>query len=424
MCANRIYVQDGIHDELARRLARAMAGFKVGNGLEPGVTHGPLINEAAVQKVESHVADALSKGARLLTGGRRPVPGQLFFEPTLLVDVNDSMQVCEEETFGPLAPLFRFHDEDEVVRRANDTIYGLAAYLFTNDNRRIWRVSRALEYGMVGINTGLISNEVAPFGGVKQSGLGREARATASRNTWRPSTCACRRHEGCLTSAMAPGRKTAWAFDGSLARLGAIKGPSDLHHGRFFRPPPSPSEPLRIAVMGAGAVGCYFGALLARAGHQVTLIGRPAHVQAVQQHGLRLETAALDIQVPMQASTEASAVRDADVVMFCVKSTATEEAAREMQPHLAPGTLVLTMQNGVDNDERVRAVLGRPWPWPPPWSTWPLPWPAPAMCAISAAASWSLRRLHSVNRWPCSLARQALPCRYRPTCAARCGPSW
>ena len=122
--------------------------------------------------------------------------------------------------------------------------------------------------------------------------------------------------------------------------------------------PSSPTEPLRIAVMGAGAVGCYFGALLARAGHQVTLIGRPAHVQAVQQHGLRLETAALDIQVPMQASTEASAVRDADVVMFCVKSTATEEAAREMQPHLAPGTLVLTMQNGVDNDERVRAVLG------------------------------------------------------------------
>ena len=174
VCANRIYVQDGIHDELARRLARAMAGFKVGNGLEPGVTHGPLINEAAVQKVESHVADALSKGARLLAGGRRPVPGQLFFEPTLLVDVNDSMQVCEEETFGPLAPLFRVHDEDEVVRRANDTIYGLAAYLFTNDNRRIWRVSRALEYGMVGINTGLISNEVAPFGGVKQSGLGRE----------------------------------------------------------------------------------------------------------------------------------------------------------------------------------------------------------------------------------------------------------
>ena len=174
VCANRIYVQDGIHDELARRLARAMAGFKVGNGLEPGVTHGPLINEAAVQKVESHVADALSKGARLLAGGRRPVPGQLFFEPTLLVDVNDSMQVCEEETFGPLAPLFRFHDEDEVVRRANDTIYGLAAYLFTNDHRRIWRVSRALEYGMVGINTGLISNEVAPFGGVKQSGLGRE----------------------------------------------------------------------------------------------------------------------------------------------------------------------------------------------------------------------------------------------------------
>ena len=122
--------------------------------------------------------------------------------------------------------------------------------------------------------------------------------------------------------------------------------------------PSSPTVPLRIAVMGAGAVGCYFGALLARAGHQVTLIGRPAHVQAVQQHGLRLETATLDIQVPMQASTEASAVRDADVVMFCVKSTATEEAAREMQPHLAPGTLVLTMQNGVDNDERVRAVLG------------------------------------------------------------------
>jgi succinate-semialdehyde dehydrogenase/glutarate-semialdehyde dehydrogenase len=174
VCANRIYVHDRIHDELARRLALAMADFKVGNGLEPGVTHGPLINEAAVRKVESHVADALSKGARLLAGGKRLVPGQLFFEPTLLADVDDSMRVCEEETFGPLAPLFRFQNEQEVVRRANDTIYGLAAYLFTNDQRRIWRVSRALEYGMVGINTGLISNEVAPFGGVKQSGLGRE----------------------------------------------------------------------------------------------------------------------------------------------------------------------------------------------------------------------------------------------------------
>ncbi len=174
VCANRIYVHDSIYDAVTTRLQQAMSQFKVGNGLEAGVTHGPLINEAAVQKVERHIEDAVAKGARVLAGGKRISAGKTFFEPTLLADVNDSMLICEEETFGPVAPLFRFQDEQDVVRRANNTIYGLAAYIFTQNAQRIWRVPRALEYGMVGINTGLISNEVAPFGGVKQSGLGRE----------------------------------------------------------------------------------------------------------------------------------------------------------------------------------------------------------------------------------------------------------
>ena len=174
VCANRIYVHDQIYAEVAKRLVASVAQFKVGNGLDDGITHGPMINAAAVSKVERHIADAKAKGARVLIGGVRSTLGENFFMPTVLVDVTDDMLICREETFGPIAPLFRFSDEAEVVRRANDTIYGLASYMFTTNHSRIWRVSQALEYGMVGINTGLISNEVAPFGGVKQSGLGRE----------------------------------------------------------------------------------------------------------------------------------------------------------------------------------------------------------------------------------------------------------
>lgn len=175
VCANRIYVHDHIYDEVARRLVTAVAQFKVGNGLNTCVTHGPMINAAAVEKVERHMADAVKRGAKLLIGGSRlPELGANFFQPTVLADVTDEMLVCSEETFGPIAPLFRFTDESDVIARANATVYGLAAYIFTEDQRRTWRVSQALEYGMVGVNTGLISNEVAPFGGVKQSGLGRE----------------------------------------------------------------------------------------------------------------------------------------------------------------------------------------------------------------------------------------------------------
>ena len=174
VCANRIYIHDSIYDEVARRVADAVSQFKVGNGWDAGVTHGPMINAAAVEKVQRHIADALARGATLLTGGKPHALGGNFFEPTVLANVTDNMLVCSEETFGPIAPLFRFTDETEVVQRANATIYGLAAYIFTEDQRRTWRVSQALEYGMVGVNTGLISNEASPFGGVKQSGLGRE----------------------------------------------------------------------------------------------------------------------------------------------------------------------------------------------------------------------------------------------------------
>ena len=174
VCANRIYIHDSIYDEVARRVADAVSQFKVGNGLDAGVTHGPMINAAAVEKVQRHIADALARGATLLTGGKPHALGGNFFEPTVLANVTDNMLVCSEETFGPIAPLFRFTDETDVVQRANATIYGLAAYIFTEDQRRTWRVSQALEYGMVGVNTGLISNEASPFGGVKQSGLGRE----------------------------------------------------------------------------------------------------------------------------------------------------------------------------------------------------------------------------------------------------------
>lgn len=174
VCANRLYVQDGIYDAFASRLAERVAEFKVGNGLDGGVTQGPLINEAAVKKVESHISDALSKGAKILVGGKRHELGQTFFEPTILTDVTQEMRVAKEETFGPMAPLFRFSEEKEVIQMANDTEFGLAAYICARDIGRVWRVSEALEYGIVGINTGIISTEVAPFGGVKQSGIGRE----------------------------------------------------------------------------------------------------------------------------------------------------------------------------------------------------------------------------------------------------------
>ncbi len=174
VCANRILVQDGVYDKFAEKLAAKVIGMKVGSGLEAGVVQGPLIDDAALAKVEQHIADALAKGAKLITGGKRHALGRTFFQPTILVNVNPNMQLAREETFGPVAPLFRFKTEDEAVRFANDTEYGLAAYFYTRDIGRVWRVSEALEYGMVGINTGIISNEVSPFGGVKQSGIGRE----------------------------------------------------------------------------------------------------------------------------------------------------------------------------------------------------------------------------------------------------------
>jgi succinate-semialdehyde dehydrogenase/glutarate-semialdehyde dehydrogenase len=174
VCANRLYVQDGVYDAFAAKLVAAVAKLKVGNGTDDGVTQGPLIDVKAVTKVEQHISDALSKGARLLIGGKRHALGQSFFEPTVLADVTPDMQVAKEETFGPLAPLFRFKTDEEVIALANDTEFGLASYFYSRDIGRIWRVAEALESGMVGINTGIISNEVAPFGGVKQSGLGRE----------------------------------------------------------------------------------------------------------------------------------------------------------------------------------------------------------------------------------------------------------
>ncbi|HEU5437482.1 MAG TPA: NAD-dependent succinate-semialdehyde dehydrogenase [Telluria sp.] len=174
VCANRLYVQDGVYDLFAEKLVAAVNKLKVGNGVEAGVTQGPLIEEKAVLKVEQHIADALSKGATLAVGGKRHALGHSFFQPTVLTGVTPSMLVATEETFGPLAPLFRFKTEEEVIAMANDTEFGLAAYFYSRDIGRVWRVAEALESGMVGVNTGLISNEIAPFGGVKQSGLGRE----------------------------------------------------------------------------------------------------------------------------------------------------------------------------------------------------------------------------------------------------------
>lgn len=174
VCANRIYVQDGIYDRLVDKLVAAVEQLKVGDGSHEGTTQGPLIDQDAVDKVQSHIDDALIKGAQIAIGGQPHELGRTFFQPTVVTGVTQKMRFAREETFGPVAPLFRFHDEAEAIAMANDTEFGLAAYLFTQSASRQWRVPEALEYGMVGINTGLISNEVAPFGGVKQSGLGRE----------------------------------------------------------------------------------------------------------------------------------------------------------------------------------------------------------------------------------------------------------
>ncbi|MFT3757512.1 NADP-dependent succinate-semialdehyde dehydrogenase [Thauera sp.] len=174
VCANRLIVQDGIYEAFATRLAEAVAKLKVGPALSGDVQQGPLINEDAVAKVETLLADALGKGARLVCGGRRHALGGTFFEPTIVADVTPAMRVAREEIFGPVAPLFRFHTEEEAVRMANDTEFGLAAYFYARDIGRVWRVAEALEYGIVGINEGIISTEVAPFGGIKESGIGRE----------------------------------------------------------------------------------------------------------------------------------------------------------------------------------------------------------------------------------------------------------
>ncbi len=174
VCANRILVQDGVYDAFSAKLAEAVAALQVGNGLEAGVNQGPLIDMAAVAKVEEHITDAVGKGDRIVVGGGRHELGGSFFEPTLLVDVTPEMTVAREETFGPLAPIFRFASEAEAIQMANDTEFGLASYFYARDIGRIWRVSEGLEYGMVGINTGLVSTEIAPFGGMKESGMGRE----------------------------------------------------------------------------------------------------------------------------------------------------------------------------------------------------------------------------------------------------------
>ena len=174
VCANRLYVQEGVYDKFAQKLGAKVAAMKVGNGLEEGVVQGPLIDMKAVEKVEEHIADAVAHGAQVVTGGKRHAKGGSFFEPTVLTGVKRSMKVTHEETFGPVAPLFRFKTEQELIQLANDTEYGLASYFYSRDIGRIWRVAEALEYGIVGINVGIISNEVAPFGGVKESGIGRE----------------------------------------------------------------------------------------------------------------------------------------------------------------------------------------------------------------------------------------------------------
>jgi succinate-semialdehyde dehydrogenase/glutarate-semialdehyde dehydrogenase len=174
VCTNRLIVQNGVHDAFVEKLVAAVAKMKIGNGLEGDFQQGPLIDMAAVEKVEEHIANAVAKGAKVALGGKRHALGGSFFEPTIITDVTPDMLVAREETFGPLAPIFRFSTDEEAIRMANDTEFGLASYFYSRDISRIWRVAEALEYGMVGINTGLISTEVAPFGGMKESGIGRE----------------------------------------------------------------------------------------------------------------------------------------------------------------------------------------------------------------------------------------------------------
>ncbi|MBM3545477.1 MAG: NAD-dependent succinate-semialdehyde dehydrogenase [Alphaproteobacteria bacterium] len=174
VCANRILVQDGVYDAFSKKLAETASKLKVANGLDAGAQQGPLIDANALKKVEEHVADALAKGAKVLTGGKRHELGGTFFQPTVLTEVTPQMKLAREETFGPVAPLFRFRTEEDAIRLANDTEFGLAAYFYSRDIGRVWRVAEALEYGIVGINEGLISTEVAPFGGMKESGIGRE----------------------------------------------------------------------------------------------------------------------------------------------------------------------------------------------------------------------------------------------------------
>ena len=174
VCANRLLVQSGVYEDFAARLSQAVSGMSVGNGMQEGVAQGPLIDMNAVEKVEEHIEDALAKGARVVVGGGRHELGGTYFKPTVLADVTPGMKVAREETFGPLAPLFRFEEEDEAIAMANDTEFGLAAYFYTRDLGTAWRVSEGLEYGIVGVNTGIISTAEAPFGGVKESGIGRE----------------------------------------------------------------------------------------------------------------------------------------------------------------------------------------------------------------------------------------------------------
>jgi succinate-semialdehyde dehydrogenase/glutarate-semialdehyde dehydrogenase len=174
VCANRILVQSGVYDAFAQKLSAAVSRLRVGPAETGDSEQGPLINARAVTKVEDHIADALAKGASAVTGGKRHALGATFFEPTVLTGVTPAMKIANEETFGPVAPLFRFHDEAEAIRLANDTPFGLAAYLYARDVGRVWRVAEALEYGMVSVNEGVFANEVAPFGGVKESGFGRE----------------------------------------------------------------------------------------------------------------------------------------------------------------------------------------------------------------------------------------------------------
>ncbi len=174
VCANRMFIQEGVYDQFAKKLGEKVAAMKVGNGLEAGVMQGPLIDMKGVEKVEEHIADALAKGARIVTGGKRHEKGGSFFQPTVIANMTTDMKITHEETFGPVAPLYRFKTEDELIKLANNTEYGLAAYFYSRDIGRVWRVAEAIESGIIGINVGIISTEVAPFGGMKESGIGRE----------------------------------------------------------------------------------------------------------------------------------------------------------------------------------------------------------------------------------------------------------